>query len=58
MCQTNFVADVSARSIMAWVFIAIIVLMVILNQGIVILESIASLRLYGKRVLVRCKVNR
>ena len=55
MCQTNFVVDMQARSIMAWVFIAIIVLMVILNQGIVILESIASLRLYGKRILVRCK---
>ena len=58
MCQTNFVADMSARSIMAWVFIAIIVLMVILNQGIVIYESIASLRLYGRRILVKCGTNR
>ena len=58
MCQTNFVADMSARSTMAWVFIVIIVLMVILNQGIVILESIASLRLYGRRILVKCGTNR
>ena len=58
MCQTNFVADMYARSTMAWVFIAIIVLMVALNQGIVILESIASLRLYGKRIFLRCKRNR
>ena len=58
MCQTNFVADMSARSIMAWVFIAIIVLMVILNQGIVIYESTASLRLYGKRIFVKYKTNK
>ena len=58
MCQTNFVANMSARSIMAWVFIVIIVLMVILNQGIVIFESIASLRIYGKRIFSRCKMNR
>ena len=57
MCQTNFVADMSARSTMAWVFIVIIVLMVILNQGIVILESIASLRLYGKRIFAKCGTN-
>ena len=31
MCQTNFVTDLSVRSTMAWVFIAIIILVVAVN---------------------------
>ena len=58
MCQTDFVRDLQARSILAWVFIGIIILMIVLNMGVVIFESVKSLKLYGKRVVMKCKARK
>ena len=58
MCQTDFVRDVQARSILAWVFVGIIILMVALNMGVVIFESVKSLKIYGKRLVLKCKARK
>ena len=58
MCQTDFVRDVYARSILAWVFVGIIILMVALNFGIAIFESIKSLKLYAKKIVMKFKARK
>ena len=58
MCQTNFVPNLSARSILAWIFIGIIIKMVVLNMGIVIFESIKSLKLYAKKIVMKFKARK
>ena len=55
MCQTNFVPNLSVRSTLAWIFVAIIIKMVVLNMGMVMFESIKSLKVYAKRIIMRYK---
>ena len=58
MCQTNFVPNLSVRSTLAWIFVAIIIKMVALNMGMVIFESVKSLKIYAKRTMIKCKARR
>ena len=55
ICQTNFVANVSARSTMGWVLIAIIIFNVFTNFSLTFFANGHLLKLKIRRCLVKCK---
>lgn len=55
VCQTNFVAEVSARQKMGWAFIGVIVFVVLLNFSLVIATAARTIKLHCKKRYLRCK---